>query len=360
MNSTSAGSGGPPRGPQFDNRRIAAGLIDVVTVVAIALVVGFVAGSIAGPDKKLGNAMPVLVLAWALFYYFALESGNGQTLGKRIMGLRVLTVDGRHANMGEIGVRTVLRIIDGIGLYLVGLITMIATGQRRQRLGDLAAKTIVISADWKPAAAGQTTASAAASPANSAIVLPTPEPAGPEMPAAAVPSPFTPLATEPTPEPAPTVTAEPPSAEPEPPTMTSEPSSVTLDEPVVAEEPSFVTPEPPSVTLDEPVVAEESPVETAPAEDVAPAKDPIVDGPADGTWEALPAPTAETPVSEPAISEPLVSVDRSTADEVPGDHMDEPDEDEPVKVRSVETMSAMDMLMAELEEDEPAGQRPAS
>ena len=35
--------------------------------------------------------------------------------------------------------RTVLRVVDGIGLYIVGLIVMLATGQRRQRLGDMAA-----------------------------------------------------------------------------------------------------------------------------------------------------------------------------------------------------------------------------
>ena len=39
--------------------------------------------------------------------------------------------------------RTVLRLVDGLGVYLVGLIAMLATGERRQRLGDLAAGTIV-------------------------------------------------------------------------------------------------------------------------------------------------------------------------------------------------------------------------
>jgi hypothetical protein len=43
-------------------------------------------------------------------------------------------------------VRTVLRVIDGIGLYIVGLIVMLVTGQRRQRLGDLAGGTMVVDA----------------------------------------------------------------------------------------------------------------------------------------------------------------------------------------------------------------------
>ena len=58
------------------------------------------------------------------------------------MKLRVVRADGRPAGMREIAVRTVLRVVDGIGLYIVGLIVMLATGQRRQRLGDMAAGTI--------------------------------------------------------------------------------------------------------------------------------------------------------------------------------------------------------------------------
>ena len=84
--------------------------------------------------------------AWALYYYFACESGGGQTLGKRVMRLRVVRADGGEAGMGEIAVRTVLRVVDGIGLYLVGLVVMLVSGKRRQRLGDMAGGTIVVDA----------------------------------------------------------------------------------------------------------------------------------------------------------------------------------------------------------------------
>jgi uncharacterized RDD family membrane protein YckC len=44
--------------------------------------------------------------------------------------------------------RTVLRIVDALPIfYIVGLITVLATGRgRRQRVGDLAAGTLVVSA----------------------------------------------------------------------------------------------------------------------------------------------------------------------------------------------------------------------
>ncbi len=80
-------------------------------------------------------------------YYFALESGGGHTVGKRLLRLRVVRSDGSEAGLREVGVRTVLRVVDGLFAYLVGLAVMPATGQRRQRLGDLAAGTVVTSAD---------------------------------------------------------------------------------------------------------------------------------------------------------------------------------------------------------------------
>ena len=89
----------------------------------------------------------MILLGWALYYYFACESGGGQTIGKRLMRLRVVRADGGHAGMGEIFVRTILRVIDGIALYLVGLVVMLVTGERRQRLGDLAAGTVVVDAN---------------------------------------------------------------------------------------------------------------------------------------------------------------------------------------------------------------------
>jgi hypothetical protein len=88
-----------------------------------------------------------VLLAWALYYYFACESGAGQTLGKRLLKLRVVRADGRPAGIREIAVRTVLRVVDMQFAYLVGLIVMLATGERRGRLGDLAAGTMIVSTE---------------------------------------------------------------------------------------------------------------------------------------------------------------------------------------------------------------------
>jgi uncharacterized RDD family membrane protein YckC len=82
-------------------------------------------------------------------YHFALESRDGQTLGKRRYGIRVVAVDGSPASARAIAVRSVLRIVDQLPVcYVSGLVSMVRTGPaRRQRIGDVAAGTIVVSVD---------------------------------------------------------------------------------------------------------------------------------------------------------------------------------------------------------------------
>jgi uncharacterized RDD family membrane protein YckC len=72
---------------------------------------------------------------------------TGQTLGKRLLGIRVVNQDGSRVSFGASFIRNILRIVDALPvLYIVGLITVLATGERRQRVGDLAARTRVVRA----------------------------------------------------------------------------------------------------------------------------------------------------------------------------------------------------------------------
>ena len=186
---TIAPSSASVTGPSLDNRRILAGLVDIVIVAAGTALLGVLVAVAGG--SKWGPQMALVSLAWALYYYFALESGNGQTLGKKLMKLRVMRADGARTGMQEIAVRTALRIVDGMFLYLVGLVVMLVTGQRRQRLGDIAAGTVVMVASGAQApVAAVVSASAADVPAADAPAYPVdtrsplPAMASPELPAA--------------------------------------------------------------------------------------------------------------------------------------------------------------------------------
>jgi uncharacterized RDD family membrane protein YckC len=76
----------------------------------------------------------------ALAYYYIPEALSGQTPGKRLLSLRVTGTDGRKPSPAAIVARTVLRIVDFLpAFYLFGLVVILCSGQRRQRIGDLAA-----------------------------------------------------------------------------------------------------------------------------------------------------------------------------------------------------------------------------
>ncbi len=83
------------------------------------------------------------LIVWGYFALFE-TYWRGQTPGKHVMKLRVIKDSGRQITLFEAMARNLLRVIDYLpALYLVGVISMIST-KRNQRLGDLAAGTIVI------------------------------------------------------------------------------------------------------------------------------------------------------------------------------------------------------------------------
>jgi hypothetical protein len=69
---------------------------------------------------------------------------NGRTLGKMILKIKVVKIDGSSVHWSNYLVLWMLRLVD-IWLFFasIGLLTIIFT-ERRQRLGDLAAGTVVI------------------------------------------------------------------------------------------------------------------------------------------------------------------------------------------------------------------------
>ena len=85
----------------------------------------------------------LLLLALTLGYYIVCESATGATLGKRIVGIRVVGEDGEAVTFGAAVVRNLVRVVDALFFYFVGFISAILS-QRGQRLGDRAAHTIVV------------------------------------------------------------------------------------------------------------------------------------------------------------------------------------------------------------------------
>jgi hypothetical protein len=85
-------------------------------------------------------------LAVQFLYFFALEAASGQTIGKRVFHVRVVSLDGRPITMRQAAIRNVLRFVDALPLlYASGMISMIRTGRaKRQRIGDVVAGTVLV------------------------------------------------------------------------------------------------------------------------------------------------------------------------------------------------------------------------
>ena len=79
-----------------------------------------------------------------IFVFSYCEFKYGKTPGKFICNNKVIAeTDGSSITLKQAMIRNALRLIDGILLYLVGFI-IIYIDENRQRLGDLAARTVVI------------------------------------------------------------------------------------------------------------------------------------------------------------------------------------------------------------------------
>lgn len=130
-------------------RRIGAGLVDLLLMTMLFFVMAVLFGE---AESSGGNAtvnlegLPALsFFAIMVLYYGVLEATSGQTLGKLLLGVRVVNlVDGARPATGAIVARTLLRLIDILPVgYIVGLVAVLVTGEKRQRLGDLAGGTTV-------------------------------------------------------------------------------------------------------------------------------------------------------------------------------------------------------------------------
>ena len=126
--------------------RMLAFLIDLAVIAAL----GTVADKLLSPLKVFGDDISgavytVLYFAISLLYSAVCEwLWRGQTVGKRLLGLRVVDARGLRLEPSQIVVRNLMRLLDALpALYLVGGAACFFS-RHRQRLGDIAAGTVVV------------------------------------------------------------------------------------------------------------------------------------------------------------------------------------------------------------------------
>lgn len=148
----------PPAG--FGDRFLAL-ILDTVVIAAVFALVGMWAatrwGGVTPAGFSLtGTAALVAIgctLLFGFLYYWLGEGLFGKTLGKGILGLPVRLTNGGRCTLSASLVRNLLRVIDGIGVYLVGFLVAVFSASR-QRLGDHAARTVVVAEPTRDAVRG--------------------------------------------------------------------------------------------------------------------------------------------------------------------------------------------------------------
>jgi uncharacterized RDD family membrane protein YckC len=132
------------------------GVLSLVVAIPLALLTGgYRKTAVVTPGRTFHTysisltAAPLLLTAliW-LIYMSYMEGTSGASFGKRATGIQVVKVDGSPMDLQAALIRNVLRLVDGLFFYLVGVLLAL-NSPIRQRLGDRMASTIVVPASTR-------------------------------------------------------------------------------------------------------------------------------------------------------------------------------------------------------------------
>ncbi len=126
--------------------RMLALAIDLAAIAAFNYALQKLLGALAIFGEDFAGGLSVILYFVLTLVYAALAEWfwRGQTIGKRVLGLRVVDARGLRLEPAQVIVRNLLRFLDALpALYLVGGAACVFN-RYHQRLGDLAAGTVVI------------------------------------------------------------------------------------------------------------------------------------------------------------------------------------------------------------------------
>ncbi len=144
-----------PEGIEFSFRlagpvtRFLAWSVDLLVILAVNKLLNVFLGVLGIISRDIAMAAGILgYFIVSIGYGIVLEwYWHGQTLGKRLLWLRVTDASGLRLRFSQIVIRNLLRFVDSLpALYLVGGLSCLIN-RRAQRLGDFVANTIVV---WSP------------------------------------------------------------------------------------------------------------------------------------------------------------------------------------------------------------------
>jgi uncharacterized RDD family membrane protein YckC len=147
------------------HKRLLAYVIDVVILVLYALIARYVLYQVLQLEGKYVTGLDIVVVTIPMLLYHLLSEMifHGQSLGKKALDIRVMSLDGGDPTMSQYLLRWFFRVWEWplvfsfiwpslfilfqvfyVGLFGIVVVIVIAVTQKNQRLGDLAANTTVV------------------------------------------------------------------------------------------------------------------------------------------------------------------------------------------------------------------------
>ncbi len=123
--------------------RIAARLIDLAAFFGLYML--FI---LLGVLIRTETVFFVLLITLGILYVFynliCEVFMNGQSLGKRLMKIKVISIDGSQASIGQYFIRWLFRLVDFVLTAQIGGLIAVAVSENKQRIGDMVAGTTLI------------------------------------------------------------------------------------------------------------------------------------------------------------------------------------------------------------------------
>lgn len=146
------------------HKRLLAYIIDFIMLIIFLYSMNYVLHDGLGIDREENVGLDILIISLPMLLYSLLSElwMNGQTIGKKIMGIRVISLEGGEPTLGQFILRWITKCFEWPFLFgfilkefvvvyiiftgMLGLVVVIiiAATKKSQRLGDLAAGTVVV------------------------------------------------------------------------------------------------------------------------------------------------------------------------------------------------------------------------
>lgn len=152
------------------HKRLFASVLDLLIMVFYSIAMKFFLYKILNTESDTIVAIDIIIITVPLFLYHLIFeiAFHGQSLGKKAMGIRVMSVEGGDPSVSQYLLRWFIRVWEWplvfsfvfpdflvvfqlffVGLFGIVVVIIIAVTNKNQRLGDLAANTVLVSTEIK-------------------------------------------------------------------------------------------------------------------------------------------------------------------------------------------------------------------